>query len=58
MNALTRRQFCTLIGAGLAGATVIAGCSNSDDGSPVATPASTGAGSLAGVSFAVRRDPG
>jgi len=58
MNALTRRQFCLLIGAGVAGATVIAGCSNGDDGSPSATAGSSAAESLAGVSFAVRRDPG
>lgn len=62
MNAMSRRQFCAIVGAGLSGAAVVmAGCSNGDGGSAPTTPGSTavaGAGSLAGVSFAVRRDPG
>ena len=62
MKAMSRRQFCTILGAGLSGAAaVIAGCSKSDGGSAPTTADSTAvgeAGSLAGVSFAVRRDPG
>lgn len=45
----------------LGAAVVMAGCSNVDGGSAPTTPGSTavgGAGSLAGVSIAVRRDPG
>ncbi len=62
MKAMSRRQFCTILGAGLSGAAVVmAGCSNNEGGSAPTTAGSTAvgvAGSLVGVSFAVRRDPG
>lgn len=59
---MSRRQFCAILGASFSGAAVVmAGCSTSDGGAAPTASASTttgGDGSLAGVSFAVRRDPG
>jgi hypothetical protein len=62
MRPIGRRQFCAVLGAGLAGFSVvlIAGCS-SPDGQAVPADATAGASSdaaIAGVSVEVRRDPG
>jgi len=55
MTAIGRRQFFGTLGAGFA-AVLIAGCSRSDGGT--ASTVSSAGGALAGVSLAVRRDPG
>ena len=58
MTLMGRRQFCALLGAGVAGLSVVlaGGCSD-EEGRPAAGPAD-GGGTLAGLSFEVRRDPG
>ena len=65
MTSFSRRRFIALLGAGLAGSAVlaVAGCSSGDDAASETAAGGgavddTGAGSLDGVSFAVRRDPG
>jgi len=60
MSTIGRRHFCATLGAGMVAlAGVLAGCSSTNGGTASAPPASAGTGgALAGLSFAVRRDPG
>jgi hypothetical protein len=59
MTPIGRRGFVALLGAGLTGAAgVVTGCSDSDGVTSTPSGAAGSGGTLAGVSFAVRRDPG
>lgn len=57
MNSIGRRHFLAVFGAGLIGSSgVLAGCSGAARNRTSGTAAA--GGSMAGLSFAVHRDPG
>lgn len=57
MNSIGRRHFLAMIGAGMIGSSgVLAGCSGAASKETSGTAAA--GGSMAGLSFAVHRDPG
>lgn len=59
MALIGRRHFCLALGAGIVGlAGALGGCSSLDDNTAAGTEAAAGGGVLAGLSFAVHRDPG